>query len=285
MIETRWFVLTPTPFRAAWEAAIAAAAAEAGWTLLVDSAPDGEEAVAERRLILVDDVEAVPLEHRAAAVGLMADTAFAGGVVADRDQVDEAVGWRAASKVLTSASLALGDRLARLEVDAGGAIVRCGDLELIAPTRVASAGTPRHDFLKTYLRLPMDRAATFHLGVHDIVYNDPPSRPTVDGAIDMTGRPRIASFGPYLWVPPGEWRATAEFAVDADGARQEYAFQWGDLETMSERRFRPGKPGPYRLEIDVVVRQPAALELRIVKIEGTISGQMRFGGLTISRID
>ena len=279
MSDTRWFVLTPTPEQPSWETALAEAAAAAGLHLSLDRPTHGSPAP---QLVLVEDAEQIPEAERPEAWGVMADPELAGGALAARFGTDEGTGWRQASRILASSAMILGARLVR--TDAGADSIRCGTLTITPPPAGDRGTVPHHAFLTAFRRLPDDPHAIFRLGPEDILYNDAPNRPSVAGRIEMMGRPRIATFGPYLWVTPGHWRAAAEFEVDADGARQAYAFQWGDTEVVTERQFRPGRPGPYRLEIDVKLERLAPTELRIVKLEGALSGEMIFKSLEILRI-
>lgn len=286
MNDVRWFVLTPTPDRAQWEAAVAAAARDIGLTLVHERLEaDGTLAVnPPGSLVLVEDAERVPPDLRATSWGVMVDPDLAGAAVAAAHGLDDDMGWRQASKLLAAAALVLDDRLARVGPQESPTVLRCGDLTIQVPHRTDTPRAGRRAFLNGFLDLPHALDARFELGAADIIYNDEASRPSRDGRIDMTGRPRVATYGPYLWVTPGKWRAAAEFELDADGARQRYTFQWGDTTVLTERSFRPERPGPYRLEIDVELDHLAALELRILKMQGTISGAMTFRRLEILRV-
>lgn len=284
MTPVRWFVLTPTPDIDAWTAAVAQAVAARGRRLVpFAEQPDETSTNADDVVCLVEDASQIPDADLADAWGLMPSPGQAGAGVMARHGVDEAAGWRHASRCLAYATHRLGDRLIR---PAPGSLapIACGDLEILPPPVRADAGWRDTGLLEPFRRLPGGLDVHFRLGPLDLLYNDAPGRPSRDGVVDMTGRPRIACYGPYLWVPPGTWRATAEVELDAEAARQRLSFQWGDTTTQTEEIFQPDQPGAYRLDIDVRVSEPAALELRIVKLQGAISGSMSVRGLDIRRV-
>ncbi len=283
MSQVRWFVLTPTPDVEAWTAAIARAAANSGRRLArPDEASPGATAP-DDVIRLVEDASQVPDADLPEAWGVMPLPGEAGAGVVAHHGVDEAAGWRHASRCLAFATHRLGERLLRPGPGASGALA-CGDLEILPPPSTAHAGRRDTGLLAPFRRLPGGLDVHFQLKPSDLLYNDAPGRPSRDGVVDMTGRPRIACYGPYLWVPPGAWRATAEIELDAEAARQRLSFQWGDTSTQTEEIFQPDLPGGYRIDIDVRVTEPAALELRIVKLQGAISGSMIVRGLDIRRV-
>lgn len=106
----------------------------------------------------------------------------------------------------------------------------------------------------------------------------------VVGRLDLTGRPRILVYGPYIALPPGVWRARIRFAVDAAAARRRYRLEWGDLTTFAEHRFTPGEAGLYELSIDHDWTAATPSEVRLILIEGAIDGTLEFMGLEVERL-
>lgn len=98
--------------------------------------------------------------------------------------------------------------------------------------------------------------------------------------IDLTGRPRILLFGPYVVMPAGTWTARFQVAFDGYAARYLYRMDWGGVEQYASHELRPGKPGVYEFEMtfDWVDRGPA--EFRILVLEGVFHGE-----LTLSPVD
>ncbi len=280
----RWFVLTPTPDVDAWTAAVERAVAAQGRRLVPHDGvgADGPN-LGDGVVRLVEDASQIPDGELSEAWGLMPAPGEATAGVLACHGVDEAAGWRHASRCLAFAVHLLGDRLARPRPGSDNPI-RCGDLQVIPPHISEGSGVRDFGLLEAFERLPNGLDVQFRLQPGDLLYNDAAGRPSRNGVIDMTGRPRIACFGPYLWVTPGAWRATAEVELDVEAARQCFAFQWGDTTTLTEEIFQPRQAGRYRLDIDVRIVEPAALELRIVKLQGAISGVMIVHGLEIRRI-
>lgn len=103
--------------------------------------------------------------------------------------------------------------------------------------------------------------------------------------IDLTGRPRILVYGPYVALPPGLWRAKIRFSVDdAAAAGRQFRIDWGTQAHYASETFTPGRPGVFDLELDYrwIAAEPA--EVRFIVIEGCFSGMASFIGVQVSLI-
>jgi hypothetical protein len=103
--------------------------------------------------------------------------------------------------------------------------------------------------------------------------------------IDVTGRSRILSYGPYAPLGPGAWRARAVLDLCPDAARCRLALQFGvslDFTTVDVPR---GAPGRQEIELDYMSETPGLAELRLVLMRAAFHGEVRFHGVDILAID
>jgi hypothetical protein len=102
--------------------------------------------------------------------------------------------------------------------------------------------------------------------------------------IDVTGRARILSYGPYAPLGSGAWRAKAVMDLCADAARGRLALQFGlstDFATLDVPR---GPPGRREIEIDYFCETPGLAELRLVLTRAAFHGEIQFHGVDIQAI-
>ncbi len=103
--------------------------------------------------------------------------------------------------------------------------------------------------------------------------------------IDLTGRPRILVYGPYIALPPGLWRAKIRFSVnDASAAGREYRIDWGTQTDFVSQTFTPGRSGIFELELDYLWTSIAPAEVRFLIMEGCFSGSASFIGVEVSLV-
>lgn len=102
---------------------------------------------------------------------------------------------------------------------------------------------------------------------------------------DLTGRPRILVFGPYIVMPKGRWRAVFQLAFDDYAARYLFRADWGGVESYKSQEFRPVKPGVFELEMTHDWAQRGACEFRLLVLEGVFHGQVTVSDIRVSKID
>lgn len=92
---------------------------------------------------------------------------------------------------------------------------------------------------------------------------------------DLTGRARFLVHGPYLFMPAGLWRFTAEFLVDpqGDAAYLRFDITNSDQENVLLERF--DEPGRYEVELTGEVIQPRAVEWRVLTARPHFQGRFR----------
>jgi hypothetical protein len=106
--------------------------------------------------------------------------------------------------------------------------------------------------------------------------------PTV---IDVTGRARILSFGPYAPLGLGPWRARVVLDLCPDAARCRLALQFGlstDFTTVDVPR---GAPGRREIELDYFCETPGLAEVRLVLMRAAFHGEVQLHGVDILAIN
>ncbi|WP_336979700.1 hypothetical protein [Brevundimonas nasdae] len=108
--------------------------------------------------------------------------------------------------------------------------------------------------------------------------------PDEAGVLDITGRPRLAIHGPYIFLTRGVWRVTVRLSFDADAAQKPYQIQWGGSESYAEHDFSPGRSGIYEITLEHEWPTHAATEVRLLLLQGAFHGQITLHGAVVQRV-
>ena len=114
-----------------------------------------------------------------------------------------------------------------------------------------------------------------------------PAEPAVPvtGAIPLTGPTRMLTFGPFLHLPPGQWRARYQFEVDEHlaGNRLEFDVVHGGTVLVSCRTSII-EAGLFGLDCDFEIDDPRLfVENRAILVEGSIGGFFKPTGIWLTR--
>jgi hypothetical protein len=102
------------------------------------------------------------------------------------------------------------------------------------------------------------------------------------GELDITGRPRILVYGPYLGLPPGRWRTRVRFLVDATAATKEFRLDWGTPHDFASLAVTPPHAGVFEAELEHDWPTVAFGELRLWLMEGAFDGVLHFLGANLT---
>ncbi len=102
--------------------------------------------------------------------------------------------------------------------------------------------------------------------------------------VDLTGRPRIVVYGPYVTLPPGRWRAEAKVWIDDDAANVILGFHWGRHQQFDQHIEKPGKPGLHAVAIVNDWDVAASAEFRLVLMQGAIAGKARLVDFDLEKV-
>lgn len=266
-----------------WRQAITAAAQAKGLSVGVWG---GEPA----DVVLVDHLEPDQLDGLTPSEWVVLGDAPEAGLTAYGDAYQEfppaAHAWMAASKRLAMAATLVerGAPVLGMPAMALG-LPRLGLVsQTITGIPEDNAG-PTAPVLAMYQRLPplMGARAVWSADRFNYPLRDDPLGGTP--RMDLTGRARTLMFGPYVWLPPGAWRATLKIMVDPEGGEVPLWFDWGCGEDVATVREMIDQAGFYSLTLDQVWTRPGAAQLRIVLSQAVFQGRMEVLDCQIERIE
>jgi hypothetical protein len=102
------------------------------------------------------------------------------------------------------------------------------------------------------------------------------------GQLDITGRPRILVYGPYLALPPGRWRTKIRFLVDATAATKEFRLDWGSPHDFASVSVAPPHAGVFEVELEHDWHTVDFAEIRLWLMEGAFDGVLHFLGADVT---
>lgn len=105
------------------------------------------------------------------------------------------------------------------------------------------------------------------------------------GQIDLEGPARCLTFGPFLFLPAGDWQATVEFAAYDCATHNSFKFDViadGYVKTKGE--FDITQDGKFSFQNAFSVNDPwSPVEFRTFLDKGSIAGQFTLGSVTATR--
>ena len=107
----------------------------------------------------------------------------------------------------------------------------------------------------------------------------------VTGAIPLTGPARMLTFGPFLHLPPGRWRARYQFKVDGHPLDNLMEFDIvNGSNVLDSRRAPVDAPGRFGFDCEFEIEDSRLpVENRAILAEGSIGGFFRPIGILLNR--
>lgn len=102
--------------------------------------------------------------------------------------------------------------------------------------------------------------------------------------IDLTGRARRLVYGPYVWLPPGLWRATIRVAVDPEGRDAPLSFDWGIAHDLVSVEETVDEAGYYSVSLERYWEWPAPAYIQVHLTQPLFQGTLEFLDCTIERL-
>ncbi|MDP3403358.1 MAG: hypothetical protein Q8S03_01635 [Brevundimonas sp.] len=288
--RARWIVLTPSADDEGWRREIAHAASAAGLKASIARALDGSGYGDPEQIFVTED----------AALALAADPAAIIAILPEPETAPDAVAqvhglpaphsvWHASTllaraldlarnhAIITATDLGRHPRLLRL----------FGDMEVVPPKSIAEAS--RRPAVAAAFSMYRDGglADTMPIPWSEklFVYDEKSARDWPEwGVLDVTGRPRMLVWGPYVALPAGIWRAVIRFSVDASAAGRQFRIDWGTRTACISEYVTPGRPGQYEIALDWAFEETDAAEIRVILTEGCFTGTLVFQGMTVQRM-
>ncbi|MBJ7485253.1 hypothetical protein [Brevundimonas sp.] len=284
-----WIVLTPSVDDRAWRMEISRAAAEAG-TVMVDAADETNSPPDAVRV--TNDAHIALAAGATRIIALIPEPATAPEAIGDLTGMATPDRERHASMLLSRAA-ALASRYS--VVSAKDLAARPTALTVLGALRLVPPPSKVEVSRQPSITAAFDAYAVIGPGsdqptvwAQDLFTYDQRSMqdaPGPAGVLDTTGRPRMMVSGPYLYLPPGNWRACLRFGVDAAAAKHQFRLDWGTRTACVSEYVVPGAPGRYELELDFIWSEVDVAEIRIILMEGSFSGTVLFEGITVRQIE
>lgn len=265
----------PSPTRSAWRAALAAAAAEAGWDSVSLSEADTVQCrEGVNTLVQGDDVG---VSHEDATdVVILAGT--------PRDTVDALM--QAEGMDLHGALREAAARFAHV-ADAGIQVVPAGasshEFPGLGEVRRSSGqeirSTSAGEALAFYETLPprVGASATWEPDVFIWTAGAEP------GFVDLTGRRRVIQYGPYFMLSAGTWKVDLVFEISIHRAISELRFEWGILHDCDTICQRVTVAGRYSASMTHSWTEAGAVELRIWLDRSMFDGTLKVLSVTVAK--
>lgn len=289
--QARWLVLTPSVDDAAWRREIERAAEAAGLQAIsTRSAHDADDLGDAKVIFITEDAE----------VALASGAKDIAAIIPEPESAPDAVGeafdliaphsvWYASTLLARAAGLADTHAIVTArDLSRRPRLLRFfGELEVTPPASAAEAS--RRPAISAafniYRNVGLSTGAPVPWSEKLFVYDDKGSRNWSDwGVLDVTGRPRMLVWGPYVALPPGTWRAVIRFGLDEAAAKHQYRIDWGTRTACVSEYVTPAKPGMYEIELDWRFVEAEAAEIRLILTEGSFMGTVIFQGMTVERV-
>ncbi len=100
----------------------------------------------------------------------------------------------------------------------------------------------------------------------------------------VIGPARTLAYGPFICLPPGQWRLRLAFEMDVDAARLNWSFDWGAGDSFVSLAVSPGLAGRFEAVLERAWDVPLPAQARLVLTESAMGGQVRLVSLQIERI-
>ena len=104
------------------------------------------------------------------------------------------------------------------------------------------------------------------------------------GELDITGRPRILVYGPYLGMPTGRLKVKVKFLVDSTAASKEFRLDWGSPHDFQSLAITAPHAGVYEAELEHDWPVVDLGEIRLWLMEGAFDGVLHFFGATVTYV-
>ncbi|KSV69043.1 hypothetical protein N182_32860 [Sinorhizobium sp. GL2] len=108
-----------------------------------------------------------------------------------------------------------------------------------------------------------------------------PPQPHLEGPIELLGPSRILTFGPYMHLPVGRWRAELCFDVRDNYSGNEFAMDvFSDNNVLAFAKASMPREGAFQAELEFeITRADAAFEVRTFVYVGAIEGLLTIESL------
>lgn len=104
--------------------------------------------------------------------------------------------------------------------------------------------------------------------------------------IDVGGGPRNLIFGPYIHLPPGEWRARVVLGLSPETPGTVFVVDaFADSRQLGQATLAPTRGGVHVADIAFTIEEPSrqGLEIRVLVTSATSRGRLAFGHVVLQQ--
>ncbi|WP_297933613.1 hypothetical protein [uncultured Brevundimonas sp.] len=276
-----WLVFPPSADRDDWVAATKSQAEHAGFTVM-PAASNAKDVPSDKILILSRDAEEprkAGAPSRNVAVLLSDRGPLLPEVDANSEPAPRHAAVRNASELTRRGYAFFSERVFKAEDFKGDAVEVLPGLQLLGLN--SGPESERNRALSEAFSVYANNQAFWGSEIFDFNAKDV-RHSNGQVTFDLTGRPRILIFGPYIVMPAGRWKAVVRLGFSVPSAKHRYRADWGSQEVYTSYEFRPGRDGVFQLEIEYEWDKPSASEFRLLLLEGAFDGEVTFFGAEIT---
>jgi len=102
--------------------------------------------------------------------------------------------------------------------------------------------------------------------------------------IDVTGQARYLTYGPFIELRPGFWRARVLLEVCIDAARRRLAVQFGVEPAYTTVELPYGVPGRHEIVVEHRLAEAGPVQIRLYLQRAAFHGEVRFLGAYLERL-
>lgn len=275
----------PSRRELAWRLAIYHAVNARGW-LSFEGRCEPTSETSTNRLMVTSNPADVDLDYVDHWVVLTADAARSAAYLGDELKVGSSgVG-------MIASHLAAADILARRGAPVFGddaASISIAEVEGIALSDAESRDPggsslegPAREALAMYAAMPIKIGAAGFWSPS--LYKQPIREDYGLDVIDLTGRTRTIIQGPYIPLPPGVWRMTADFEIVTPPEGGQFLFAWGAAGHMTEWSGFLPRSGRYQLQLESKWLTIAPAEFNVALLNPMFCGQLEMLGTVVEKI-
>ena len=273
-----WVVLPPLPNRSHWISRLRDAAERANYVLHDWDESQDLNAGARMMLLTISADEARRRQPDDSRIAFILD-ALDITLPDQMDQTERHHAIQAASRSFAASTTLPHERVFGPDRLASGAVRLFPDFEVAPPGASPAPSGAVAKALQVYTRGEAVWSGSL------LTWNTPATHAEGRSTLDLTGRPRIVVYGPYLEMPTGRWKAVFTLSVDAYACRYLFRADWGGIEDYVSQEFRPGRPGVFEIEMVYDWTTQGACEFRLLVMEGVFHGEISMSDLIVSRVD
>lgn len=161
-----------------------------------------------------------------------------------------------------------------------------GDIEISGDVSNFPAASDEERSLCAFEHLPIKAGATAEWPGSIFLYTLGNAFTGGPNPIDLTGRARFLTHGPYIRLSPGVWEGSLDFWFEGDGVvSPRVTFDWGAEDVFTETTVELSQSGNYRITLATEWTKPAPAQFRLSLQIPTFHGRIGLQKLQVTLLE